>query len=218
MPAMTAGRGIMAGFVITMLFTTACSSLSTPSASTDRSTTTPGLPTAYYADGTGDTASLTFFSQPLVQPGQVPNPIAQACLANDDPGNAALLNRTLFREVDEALTVTSKRAVEATVQFGRSSFRDSPFEQTFVQVTADGAAICSRSPFTWNIVSPRHTVHFAIWLIYPNVLTQSNPNGNQTDIDAAAWNTPTVFLADTKTTIRSVTGAGLTDALFFPAG
>jgi len=57
-----------------------------------------------------------------------------------------------------------------------------------------------------------------MWLIYPNVLTPSQPNGDQTAIDAAAWMTPTVFLAGSKATIRSVTGAGLTDALFFPAG
>jgi hypothetical protein len=219
---MTPRQGMIAGLVITTCALTACSSPTSPGASTgsspSASTTTTGLPTAHYANGAGDTASVTLFSQPLVEPGQVANPIAQACLANDNTANAELLNRALFREVDLALTLTSRRPAEAGIQFGRSSFRNSPFEQTFVQVTSDGAALCSGAPFTGTTVSPGQTVHFTIWLIYPNVLSPSQPSGDQTEIDAAAWSTPTVFLAGAQATIRSVTGAGLTDALFFPAG
>jgi hypothetical protein len=219
---MAPGRGIIAALVITTCTLAACSSPTSPNASTgtspSASTTTTGQPTVYYANVAGDTATVTLFSQPLVQPGQVPNPIAQACLANDDTANGALLNRTLFREVDGALTVSSKRPVAAGIQFGRSSFGNSPFAQTFVQVASDGTATCSGSPFTWNDVSPRHAVHFTIWIIYPNVLTQSQPSGDPTKIAAAAWRTPTVFLADAKATITSVSGPGLTEALFFPAG
>jgi hypothetical protein len=223
MPAVTApGRGTIAGLVVTTCILAACSSPTSPKASTgpssSASTTTTGQPTVYYANVAGDTATLTLFSQPLVQPGQVPNPIAQACLANDDAANAALLNRTLFREVDEALTLTSKRPVEASVQFGRSSFGNSGFAQTFVQVASDGTATCSASPFTWNVVSPRHAVHFTIWIIYPNVLTPSQPGGDQAEIAAAAWRMPTVSLANAKATVASVSGPGLTEALFFPAG
>jgi hypothetical protein len=212
----------MAGLIVTTCTLAACSSPTAPGASTgtsqSSSTTTTGLPIASYATGAGDTARLTFFSQPTVLPGQVPNPIAQACLASGNTGNGEVLNQALFREVDLALTVTSTRPVDVGVQFGTSSFRNSPFAQTFVQITSDGGATCSASPFTWKIVAPGQAVHFTIWLIYPNVVSQTNQNGNQTEIDAAAWSTPTVFLAGAKATVRSVTGGGLTDARFFPSG
>jgi hypothetical protein len=198
----------------------ACSPSTSPKAatSTTHPASTTGEPTANYANVEGDTARVTFFSQPLVQPGQVANPIAQACLPDDNTGNGELLDRTLFREVDWAFTLTSKRPAEASIQFGGSSLGKSPFEQTFVQVTSSGAAKCSASPFTWNTISPGQTVHFTIWVIYPNVLTPSQPDGNQTALDAAAWSTPSVSLAGAKAAIRSVTGPGLTKVLYFPAG
>lgn len=222
MPAMmTARRRVIAGLVVSTWILAACGSPTSPSATTitSHSATTTAKPTAYYSDVAGDTASVSLYSQPLVQPGQVPNDIAQACLANDSTDNGALdLNRTLFREVDGALTLTSKRPAEAGIQFGGSSLRNSPREQTVVQVTSSGPVCSASTALTWNIISPSRAVHFTIWLIYPNVFTPSHPNGDQTAIDGAAWSTPTVFLANTKTTIKFVSGAGLTDSLFFPAG
>jgi len=149
----------------------------------------------------------------------VPNDVAQACVADDNTGNGGLvLDQTLFREVDGALTLTSKRPTEAGLEFGQSNVGGAAREQTVVQVTSSGPVCSSSTTLTWSTVSPGQAEHFSMWLIYPNVLTPSQPSGDQTAIDAAAWNTPTVFLAGSKATIRSVTGAGLTDALFFPAG
>ncbi len=224
MPAiMTPRRRVIAGLVISTCIVAACSSPTSPSAATitshSASTTTTAEPTARYSDVAGDTASVTLYSQPLVQPGQVPNDIAQACLANDNTGNGALdLNRTLFREVDGALTLTSKRPAEAGIQFEGSSFGNSPREQTVVEVTSRGPVCSASTALTWSVVPPSRAVHFTIWLIYPNVLTPSQPNGDPTTIDGAAWSTPTVFLANAKAAIRSVSGAGLTHALFYPGG
>jgi hypothetical protein len=218
MPAiMTPGRTIIAGLVISTCILAACGS--PISSTTSRSAPTTAEPTVHFSNATGDTASVTLHSQPLVQPGQVPNDIAQACLADDNAAHGALnLNETLFREVDGALTITSKRAIEAGIQFGLSRPGNSPREQTVVEVTSTGPVCSASTALTWNIVPPGQAVHFAIWLIYPNVLTPSHPNGDQAAIDGAAWSTPTVFLTHSKATIRFVTGAGLTDALFFPAG
>jgi len=217
---LTPKRRIIAGLVGSTCILAACGSPTSPSSATmtshSSSTTTTAEPTAHYSDVAGDMATITLYSQPLVQPGQVPNDIAQACLANAKDG--LMLNRTLFREVDGSLTLTSKRSAEARIQFGGSSFGNSPGEQTVVQVTLSGPLCSDSTALTGNVVLPRHAVHFTIWLIYPNVLTPSQPNGDQPAIDADAWSTPTVFLDDAKATIRSVTGPGLTDALFFPAG
>jgi hypothetical protein len=185
---------------------------------TSLSTSITTEPTAHYSDVGGDTATITLSSQPVVQPGQVPNDIAQACLENVPGNDQLMLNQTLFREVDGSLTLTSGRPAQARIQFGGSSFGNSPRGQTVVLVTPNGPVCSGSTALTWSTVLPSHAVHFAIWLIYPNVLTPSEPNGDQSVISAAAWSTPTVFLADSRATIRSVTGAGLTEALFFPAG
>jgi hypothetical protein len=222
--AMTAeGRRIIAGLVVGTCILASCSSPTSPRAGTSTTAANPttGEPTANYGDSGGDRATVTLDSQPLVQPGQVPNPIAQACLAHDSSVNADsadLLNRTLFREVDGALTLTSKRPVEAGIRFGASSFGKTLFEQSFVQVTASGPVCSGTTSLTWSTVSPGQTVHFVIWLIYPNVITASQANGNPAAIDAAHWNIPSVFLAGATAPISSVTGAGLTKTLYFPGG
>jgi len=223
---MTARRKLVAGLIGSMCTLAACSgshpastAMTEAPATTTSSSGFVSLGTADYSDAAGDEASITLYSQPLVQPGQVPDDVAQACLADDDKDNGDLvLSQSLFREITGAMTLTSKRSVAANIRFGGSSSATSSGEETVVQVNSNGPECSGSSPLLLNVVSPGQTLHFTIWLIYPNVLTSSQPNGNEAAIDAAAWRNPSVFLADDLATIKSVSGAGLTHGLFFPAG
>ncbi len=156
---------------------------------TTHSTSTATEPTAHYSDVEGDTATVTLSSQPVVQPGQVPNDIAQTCLGTVPGTDRLMLNETLFREVDGSLTLTSGRPTQARIRFGGSSFANSPSGQTVVLVTSNGPVCSGSTALTWSMVLPSRAVHFAIWLVHPNVLTPSEPTDDQSVINAAAWST-----------------------------
>jgi hypothetical protein len=192
--------------------TTPSTNTTGPAATTPTAESAPTA-TANYADSSGDTWTVSLSFGPLQPEGDVSSTVANGCNGQDgdyDP------TRSLFSQVTGTITLTSSLPTELTVTGPTASVDDSnqptgDFGQPDADaVFANGACNpisgveTTYSEFTQN--SPQS---FDFWIIYPNAVTPTSPNGDLALIRQIVFDFPAILASGTTGgTVNSVTGSG----------
>ena len=179
-------------------------SVASPSTSIPPSTV---LGTATYGDPSGDTVKLSLSSFPVVRSISVPADVAQACEDGPNGNGEFEVDRSLFRQLNGTIEVTSSLMASIQLQFIGNGL--GPIEQNVVHILSSGPQCNGNSDFGFS-GSPGPISPFTIWLVYPNVLTPTQPDGDPTVLADSAWAFPSLDIANTDSgEPTSVSGPGV---------